>query len=82
MICILVFTNHGLIFVLVKKITTVVVLKHLIYIHLTNFEFVGVCMDTSEDHHLWNKLQFDALVIFYNLSQKLLLFLIIGYWLL
>ena len=41
-ICTFVFANHGLIFVLVKEITTMMVLRHLLYAHLTNFEFVGV----------------------------------------
>ena len=42
MICTFVFANHGLIFVLVKRITTMVVLRYLMYIHLTKFEFVSV----------------------------------------
>ena len=41
-ICTFVFANHGLIFVLVKMITTVMVLRHLLFVHLTNFEFVDV----------------------------------------
>ena len=41
-ICILVFAKYGLNFVLVKGITTVMVLRHLLYAYLTNFEFVGV----------------------------------------
>ena len=42
MVCILVFEKHGLDLVLVKVITTVMVLRHLMCTHLTNFEFVGV----------------------------------------
>ena len=30
--------NHGLIFVFVKEITTMMVLRHLMYVHLTKFE--------------------------------------------
>ena len=41
-VCILVVAKHGLNLVLVKGITTVMVLRHLLYAHLTNFEFVGV----------------------------------------
>ena len=42
MICILVFANHGFSFVFVKRITTVMFLRHLLYPHLTNFEFISV----------------------------------------
>ena len=42
MLCTFVFANHELIFVLVKGIIAEMVLKHLLYVHLTNFEFVGV----------------------------------------
>ena len=41
-VCIVVFAKYGLNFVLVKGITTVMVLRHLLYAHLTNFEFVDV----------------------------------------
>ena len=37
-----VFAKHGLSFVLVKGITIVMVIRYLLYAHLTNFEFVGV----------------------------------------
>ena len=42
MICMLDFAIHEKNLVLVKGITTVMVLRHLLYAHLTNFEFVGV----------------------------------------
>ena len=37
-----VYAKHGLSFVLVKGVTTMMVLRHLLYAHWTNFEFVGV----------------------------------------
>ena len=49
-----VFAKHELIFVLVKGITTVMVLKHLLYAHLLNLS-CGCCMGTGEDHHLSSK---------------------------
>ena len=48
------FAKHELIFVLVKGITTVMVLKHLLYAHLLTLS-CGCCMGTGEDHHLSSK---------------------------
>ena len=50
----IVFAKHELIFVLVKEITTVVVLKHLMYAHLLTSS-CGCCMGIGEDHHLSSK---------------------------
>ena len=41
-VCIFVLAKHGLNLVFVKGITTVMVLRHLLYPHLTKFEFVVV----------------------------------------
>ena len=43
----LVFAKHELIFVLVKGITTVMVLKHLLYAHVLTLS-CGCCMGTGE----------------------------------
>ena len=42
MICMLGFAIHGMNLVFVKGITTVMVLRDVLYAHLINFEFVGV----------------------------------------
>ena len=55
------FAKHGLIFVLVKGITTEMVLRHLLYAHLINFEFEVVAWAqvrtiTSETSFKWKLL--------------------------
>ena len=70
-----VIAKHELIFVLVKGITTVVVLKHLLYAHLLTSS-CGCCMGTGEDHHLSSK-PHSWLCDLFSLSKNLLLRLIL-----
>ena len=65
-----VYAIHGWSFVLVKGITTVMVLRHLLYAHLTNFEFVGVAWAQVTAITSRTSFNLRLCVIFYNLSQK------------
>ena len=61
---------HGWSFVLVKGITTVMVLKHLLYAHLANFEFVDVAWTQVRAITSRTSFNLRPCVIFYNLSQN------------